>query len=239
MHLPQIIAHTGCEGKPDNTLESSLAGRDAGAEVLEVDVRSTKDGICVLYHDDDSFIFELTYEELLAENPMNLPAGCVLERLETVLLAFKGQTVSFNLDLKEDAATFPTIELVNRLDMWDQVYFTGATNAMAQTPYRGRIMWNTPENLREMSTDSYEIMAQNMCEMAAREGYAGINMDYPSCREYMVQCAHAQGLRVWIYTVQDIGLFQTYAEMKVDAVSTLHVSAMVTLRAQMNVLSSS
>ncbi|WP_154665989.1 glycerophosphodiester phosphodiesterase family protein [Paenibacillus pinihumi] len=33
-------------------LESSDAGRVAGADVLEKDVRSTQDGVCLLHHED-------------------------------------------------------------------------------------------------------------------------------------------------------------------------------------------
>lgn len=239
MRWPQIIAHTGCEGTPDNTLESSLAGRNAGAEVLEVDVRATKDGICVLYHDDHPSFAELTYEELRVKNALHLPAGSELERLETVLLEFKGQPVSFNLDLKNNEAAAPTLRLLDALDMWEQVFFTGVTDSIVNLPYRSRVMWNTPESLKNMDSASYEAIAQNICQMVKQEGYAGINVDYPSCRDYLVQCAHEHDLRVWIYTLPDSSLFRKFAEMKVDAVSTLDVSAIAALRSKMKTSSSS
>ncbi|MFC4602026.1 glycerophosphodiester phosphodiesterase family protein [Cohnella hongkongensis] len=43
MNDPFIIAHTGCENTPCNTLLSAQAGKSAGAELLEVDVRVTQD----------------------------------------------------------------------------------------------------------------------------------------------------------------------------------------------------
>ncbi|KEQ21943.1 glycerophosphodiester phosphodiesterase [Paenibacillus tyrfis] len=233
MNMPLIIAHTGCEGTLDNTLESAIAGRKAGAEVLEVDVRATKDGVCVLYHDDNPWISELTYAELKARNPFMLPAGQELERLETVLLAFKGQPVLFNLDIKTDAAALPTIELLNTLKMWEQIYFTGETKTITNLPYRDRVMWNTPEALKEMNGAAYEAAVRDLCSMAKQKGFAGINVDYPSCREVLVQCAHEHGLLVWVYTLPDSGMFSAYAEMKLDAVSTLDVGATAALRERM------
>ncbi|MFC3746544.1 glycerophosphodiester phosphodiesterase [Paenibacillus sp. GCM10012306] len=232
MSNPLIIAHTGCEGTPYNTLESSLAGRAAGAEVLEVDVRATKDGVCVLFHDDHTAFSELTFVEIIAQNPLQLSEGSKLEQLETVLLEFKGQPVSFNLDIKNDEAVAPTLALLEKLEMWEQIYFTGATNTITNSSYRARVMWNTPETLRAMNDSEYDATAQEMCSMAKQAGYSGVNVDYPSCRPVLVQYAHEQGLRVWIYTLQDQSLFAAYEDMKVDAISTIDVSAVVSARAR-------
>lgn len=47
-----IIGHRGAAGlAPENTLESLHIGLEAGADILEFDIRLTKDGIPVLSHD--------------------------------------------------------------------------------------------------------------------------------------------------------------------------------------------
>lgn len=47
-----IIGHRGAAGlAPENSLESLHAAVDAGADILEFDVRLTKDGVLVLVHD--------------------------------------------------------------------------------------------------------------------------------------------------------------------------------------------
>lgn len=48
---PWICAHAGCEGTPLNSLESIAAGLQAGADVVELDLRFTSDGRAVLSHD--------------------------------------------------------------------------------------------------------------------------------------------------------------------------------------------
>jgi glycerophosphoryl diester phosphodiesterase len=51
--IPPVIAHRGLPfHAPENTLESFIAARDAGAKWIETDVKLTADGIPVLMHDD-------------------------------------------------------------------------------------------------------------------------------------------------------------------------------------------
>ncbi|HZM64488.1 MAG TPA: glycerophosphodiester phosphodiesterase, partial [Candidatus Saccharimonadales bacterium] len=52
MRTMKIIGHRGARGlAPENTLAAIEAGIKAGADEIEVDVRVTKDGIPVLWHD--------------------------------------------------------------------------------------------------------------------------------------------------------------------------------------------
>jgi glycerophosphoryl diester phosphodiesterase len=51
--IPPVIAHRGLPfHAPENTLESFIAARDAGAKWIETDVKLTADGVPVLMHDD-------------------------------------------------------------------------------------------------------------------------------------------------------------------------------------------
>lgn len=68
-----ITAHRGFSGgHPENTLESLQAGIDSGADWIETDVHSTKDGVLVVLHDTttgrtagiDRTVRESTWEEL-------------------------------------------------------------------------------------------------------------------------------------------------------------------------------
>jgi glycerophosphoryl diester phosphodiesterase len=68
-----IIGHRGARAlAPENTLAALRAGKKAGADMLEFDVRLTKDKVLVLQHDfialrthhDASIISRMTFEEL-------------------------------------------------------------------------------------------------------------------------------------------------------------------------------
>ena len=70
----QLVAHRGYSGAyPENTLSAFAGAYACGAKTVEFDVRKTKDGELVIYHDDtlekltgdETTIADHTYEELL------------------------------------------------------------------------------------------------------------------------------------------------------------------------------
>lgn len=53
LKIPQVIGHRGaCAYAPENTRESILTAADMGVKWVEVDVKLTKDGVPIVFHDD-------------------------------------------------------------------------------------------------------------------------------------------------------------------------------------------
>ncbi len=78
-----VVAHRGCwRGSSENSLESVQRCIDAGVEMVELDVRRTKDGVLVLLHDDtldrttsgSGALADKTYDEI-AELLLRTEAG--------------------------------------------------------------------------------------------------------------------------------------------------------------------
>ncbi|MCI3921099.1 glycerophosphodiester phosphodiesterase [Paenibacillus sp. TRM 82003] len=220
MERCRIIAHTGCEDTPYNTVVSCQVGYDAGADVLEVDVRATKDGDAVLFHDDEPNVSQFTLEEWTAAGHEPI------ERLETVLRLFRGKPVAFNLDLKSTEAYDAAAAVLDALDAWEQAYFTGVTDQLARTDRAKHVVWNVPNIRADVPDDAYEAVIGRCCEQAKQAGFAGLNAHYESCRPAMVEHARRHGLLVWVYTLPaDETLLRAYVEMGVDAISVFDVSA--------------
>lgn len=54
LYVPKVIGHRGAKAyAPENTLSSIHAAADIGCEWVEVDVKLTKDGVAIVFHDDD------------------------------------------------------------------------------------------------------------------------------------------------------------------------------------------
>lgn len=119
--LPRIFAHRGFAAKPgvaENTIQAFRAALELGATHLESDVQVTKDGVPVLFHDDDLLrlaglprkINELPLAEL-----MNLPLidGGNIPTLREALTALPA--ARFNLDLKVWGAVIPAVEVIREL----------------------------------------------------------------------------------------------------------------------------
>lgn len=98
-----IIGHRGAAGlAPENTLEALRAGMKAGADILEFDVRITKDGVPILSHDFHTWrthhnLSIISYHTL-AELEERLPKDSVTT-LETVLNKFLGR-ILLNIEVK-------------------------------------------------------------------------------------------------------------------------------------------
>lgn len=67
----KIIAHRGARGlAPENTISAIKEGMRHHPDMVEIDIRVTKDGVCVLHHDptleDGTTIADATFQELQA-----------------------------------------------------------------------------------------------------------------------------------------------------------------------------
>ena len=127
---PHIFAHRGfaaAEGLVENTLPAFAAALKLGASHIESDIQVTKDGVPVLFHDDDLLrvaglprkVVELNADELAA---VQLAPGVGIPTLAQALGEFP--EARFNLDLKVESAVVPAIKLIAELGAADRVLLT-------------------------------------------------------------------------------------------------------------------
>lgn len=127
-----VIGHRGAAGLArENSIEALRAGVEAGADILEFDVRLTKDKIPVLVHDfhtlrthrDTSIISRLTLTELerRTEKSPIIPLAHVLDE-------FFGRII-LNIEVKGRGTAKIVTQLlqssyVKKQDDWDNVLFS-------------------------------------------------------------------------------------------------------------------
>jgi glycerophosphoryl diester phosphodiesterase len=128
-----VIGHRGAAGlAPENTLDALRAGLAAGADMLEFDIRLTKDRIPILIHDFHTFrthhqasiISRLTLDELKERTKDKNP----IVTLEEILNEFFG-VVILNIEIKSRgagkvAAKLVADKFVHHTDEWDNVIFS-------------------------------------------------------------------------------------------------------------------
>ncbi len=113
-----IIGHRGAAGlAPENTLEAMQAGVENGADILEFDIRLTRDNVMVLVHDfhtlrthhKASIISRKTYaelQELFSDHRQ-------ITRIEEVLDRYFG-TVLLNIELKTRSSAELLVKLLKK-----------------------------------------------------------------------------------------------------------------------------
>lgn len=95
----------------ENTMDAFRAAVEAGADMIETDVRMTKDGVLVLIHDaaidrttdGTGLVAEMTYEELTRRNAGGIYDPAQIPTLEEFLQFLSRQDILLNLEIKEYA----------------------------------------------------------------------------------------------------------------------------------------
>jgi glycerophosphoryl diester phosphodiesterase len=112
---PVVLAHRGGSMFTENTIEAFKASEQARVFSIETDVRTTKDGIAILFHDADLLrvaginkkISETNYSDI---QNIELTDGGRVPTLVQALQALP--LMRFNLDIKDEQSIEPTAEAI-------------------------------------------------------------------------------------------------------------------------------
>ncbi len=130
-----VYAHRGAsEYKPENTMSSFYFGCHLGANGIETDVRRTRDGVLVLFHDEtvirmtgaEGYVSDYTYEELLRLRLRNQKTNTedIVVRLEDFLRMFGFRNLHFAIELKEAGTEKEVTDLLDRYGMREKTIIT-------------------------------------------------------------------------------------------------------------------
>lgn len=113
---PYAIAHRGASAYAyDNTLRAFALAADLGADMWEVDIRLTADGVAVAHHDatlpDGTPVSALDWAALAARTAA---LGRPAPRLADVVALAARRGVGIYADIKDNGAALPTLDLLRR-----------------------------------------------------------------------------------------------------------------------------
>lgn len=139
-----VIAHRGASAyHPENTMAAFRSAHEMGAEMIELDILLTKDGIPIAIHDETlerttngtGMVAEFTLEELKELDAgswfSKAHKGETIPSLEEVLEFAKGK-IALNIEIKTEAVTDQArggieekaLELVKKYEMQNYVLFS-------------------------------------------------------------------------------------------------------------------
>ena len=233
---PLVIAHRGASGSaPENTRLAIERAIDIGVDMVEVDVRVTKDRVPVLMH-YERLEHTTTGRGLLADHTWKeiegLDAGLwrgpefVGERvlsLVEVLEMTRGR-VPLNLDFKTFDAVAPCVAVVRDKGMTGNVVISGCQaecfEIMAAAKKEITTLLNVEGLLAEIDPVEARTVVHRSIEVADELGAAGINLHHSLVEPAVVAHAEGVGLGVWVFTVDDGQRFAELLDMGVAAVTT-------------------
>lgn len=231
---PLVTAHTGCMNTQENSMDSVLTAVKSDADFIEVDVRSTKDHVAVLYH--NSFvidylgnvfnIYDLSFDELKRISDGN---DFHLAKLDDILDLVKEYGKKINLDLKGPFAAQPMAKLILNKDMIDEAVITGCRYELVY--YLKRIYPRLSFYLNADESDFMNIEEFNKkCVRDALSAKCiGINLQYGRCNADLIKKAKENSLVISVWTVNDVDAMKNMVDMKVDSITTKNVTDLLNL----------
>ncbi len=197
------VAHRGLRGKyPENTLGAFAAAIAAGADMVEFDVRRSKDGQLVVIHDRRTdrmaqahgLVSEMSAAELRA---LKLGGGERIPLVQEVLVLAAGK-VMLNIEIKEQGVAAPLVQLIEQ------------EAAMGRWRYEQFIIssFNQPELMEVRRLQPKLATMALMCgtpfdKAAAAEilNAEAIGLSIDAAAPELVEDAHRRGMRVFVYTL--------------------------------------
>ncbi len=214
-----IIGHRGAAGQyPENTLQSLQAAIDAGADMVEFDVRMTKDGIGVLSHDahirlnDDSIglIRNFTLKEL-QKRTAGSPHPIVT--LDAGIKRCAG-SIFMMIEAKEKGSGIAALELVTQ--RYKSAFDTTMiTSFSARELVRVR---NLNKNIKLGMLMRLNPLAFLAWERKLRLSAVGLHRLHVN--PLSVQAAHQLDMFVYVYTVNRKAALKQLEQKEIDGIVT-------------------
>ncbi|MEU9865820.1 glycerophosphodiester phosphodiesterase family protein [Streptomyces sp. NPDC047971] len=230
---PIPFAHRG--GTADgleNTAAAFRRAAAAGYRYFETDVHTTADGVLVAFHDStldrvtdaSGRIRDLPWD---AVREARVAGKEPLPLFEELLEEFP--EARWNVDLKAESSLVPLVDLIRRTGAWDRICvgsFTEGRVARAQRLAGPRLATSYGvKGVLGLRLRSFGIPAALRAGAVAAQVPASQG-GIPVVDRRFVREAHARGLQVHVWTVNDPERMNSLLDLGVDGIMTDHLEAL-------------
>jgi glycerophosphoryl diester phosphodiesterase len=228
---PLAFAHRGgAAHEPENSWRAFEHAIGLGYSYLETDVHATSDGVLVAFHDRTldrltdrtGRIAQLPYGEV---SRARIGGTDPIPLLEDLLGAWP--EARFNIDVKDEPAVRPLVEVLKRAAAWDRVCVTSFSGrrlgAVRRVLPRPVCMATAPLGVAALRLGTPNgVLAARLRRMSVRCTQIPIRV----ATESYVRRAHAAGLQVHVWTVNDRKIMSDLLDLGVDGIMTDETAAL-------------
>ncbi len=205
-----VTAHTGCEGTKDNSLEAIKKGADAGADIVEFDLRFDKDGKGILSHDETE--------------------GTAVSLEEAFGLVASFDKLKVNVDCKTTDNLTDVYRLSEKFGITERIFYTGievkaVDAAKMQTPQVPYFL-NYKVKILKKSNEKY---IRSLIDLVKEKGAVGLNVKHTGCSKKMVKLFRKEGLLVSVWTANSTRVMKKCLSFEPDNITTRYPSTLIEL----------
>jgi glycerophosphoryl diester phosphodiesterase len=223
---PLAFAHRGgAAHAPENSWRAFEHAVGLGYRYLETDLQATADGVLVAFHDRtlkrvcgrDGRVSRIGYTDLCRA----LVAGTdPIPRLEDLLVAWPD--VRFNLDVKDAAAIGPLPEVLRRTNAWSRVCVVSFSASRLRATRRalGRPVCMAASPVGTAMVRFGGPNPDALTGWLARNGVHCVQVPASLATRPFLRRAHALGLQVHAWTVNDRATMERLLDRGVDGIMT-------------------
>ena len=223
MNRSLVIAHRGASGyRPENTLTAFELAVAQRADMIETDLHRTADGAIVVTHDDDlaslggcGSIAQATLAQVRA---FDVGGGESAPTLEEVLDRF-GARIPWNLELKRGSrGEYPGLEATTL----DAVRARGLVPDVLFSSFHDTVL----ARLRALAPEARVglLLSRRAPERAIERALSlaaeAIHPEAPLVDAALIRTAHAAGLAVYVFTVDDPAEMRRLVDLGADGLFT-------------------
>lgn len=221
------FAHRGAsQERVQNTLSAFSRARELGATRYELDVHLSKDGALLVHHDysllstagEDIPVAALTVADLKKYPLINrlTEESVFVPQLQEVLPVVRPQLSCLNIELKNDNNRYPGLETAV-LSCLRQA----APDILPKTLFSS-FDYDTLVRLRKLDKNARIGLLTRFFDVskALALGAESVHMNYTRFTPQIAQTCHENGLKVYLYTVNDPLLATHLAESGADGIFT-------------------
>ena len=228
------FAHRGASGlRPQNSLCAFALARELGATAYELDVHLTKDQWTVIHHDyslkdttgEDVQIKDLSLAQLQQYPLINRFSAdiCQVPTLRDLLPVIQEDLQVLNIEIKNDGNLYPGIEraLLKNLELYAPESFPKLLISSFD--------YDTLVRVRHLHKN---IKIGHLCRQfdlskTLSLGAYSVHMNQTRITPPIISACHAHGLKVFVYTVNDLARTQQLQTQGVDGIFTDRVDLFV------------
>lgn len=218
-----VIAHRGASGyRPENTIAAFELALGQRADMIETDLHRTADGAIVITHDEDlaglGGCGPIEHATLAQVRALDAGGGEPAPTLQEVLDRF-GQRIPWNLELKRGSrGEYPgleaaALEAVRARGLVSRVLFSSFYDSVL-----ARLRALAPE--ARIGLLLSQRMPARALERAGALGAEAIHPEASLVDATMIRAAHAAGLAVYVFTVDDPAEMRRLVDLGADGLFT-------------------